>query len=68
MLCACGSMQHPKYVTSEGEMLGTFMKVTAQTESPVVEIYDSMMQLDVEAKASMSIFDEQSLLSRINRN
>ena len=68
VLCACGSMQQQKYVTSDGEMLGTFMKVTAQTDLPVVEVYDSMMQLDKEAKASMSIFDEQSLLSRLNRN
>ena len=65
---ACGGMSPQNYVTSEGEMLGTFMKVTAQTDRAVVEVYDSMMMLDAKAKASMSIFEEQSLLSRLNRN
>ena len=68
LMCACNGAPQSDYVTSDGEMLGTFMKVTAQTDRPVVEIYDSMMQLDAEAKASMSIFDEQSLLSKLNRN
>ena len=67
MLSCSGNLSH-NYVTSEGEMLGTFMKVTAQTDRAVVDIYDSMMALDVEAKSSMSIFDEESLLSRVNSN
>ncbi len=65
---SCGKGKVQDYVTSEGEMLGTFMKVTAQTERAVVEIYDAMQALDEEAKASMSIFDENSLLSRVNCN
>jgi thiamine biosynthesis lipoprotein len=65
---SCSGDKTHNYVTSEGEMLGTFMKVTAQTDKAVVEIYDAMQALDTEAKASMSIFDENSLLSRINRN
>ena len=65
---SCGGEKSQKYVTSEGEMLGTFMKVTAQTDRAVAEIYDAMQTLDTEAKASMSIFDENSLLSRINCN
>lgn len=68
MLCSCSENLSHNYVTSEGVMLGTFMKVTAQTDRPVVEIYDSMMALDAEAKASMSIFDENSLLNRVNDN
>ena len=67
-MCACNGPQPQNYVTSDGVMLGTFMKVTAQTSRPVVEIYDSMMMLDVRAKASMSIFDEQSRLNRLNQN
>ena len=67
-MCACNGPQPQNYVTSDGVMLGTFMKVTAQTSRPVVEIYDSMMMLDVRAKASMSIFDEQSRLNRLNHH
>ena len=47
-------------------MLGTFFNVTAQTEQPTSAIYDKMMEIDARAKESMSIFDENSLLSRIN--
>ena len=68
VMCACNGAQQQNYVTSDGEMLGTFMKVTAQTSLPVGDIYDTMMHLDAEAKASMSIFDEQSLLNQLNRN
>ena len=32
------------------------------------ELYAAVMELDREAKASMSIFDPTSLLSRLNRN
>lgn len=60
--------QKPAYVKSSGEMLGTFMQLTALSERGVDEIYERMMRLDHEAKASMSIFDEGSLLSRVNRN
>lgn len=68
VMVSCGGEKMQKYVTSEGEMLGTFMKVTAQTDRAVVEIYDTMEALDREAKASMSIFDDNSLLNRVNRN
>ena len=62
--------QRPKaeYVKSSGEMLGTFMQITALSDVGVDVIYERMMALDKEAKASMSIFDEESLLSRVNRN
>lgn len=58
----------PEYVKSSGEMLGTFMQVTALTDKSPNLIYERMMELDAEAKASMSIFDEGSLLSRVNSN
>ena len=56
------------YVRVEGQMLGTFMLVSAQTELPSSEIYQKMMHIDSVAKKSMSIFDSESLLSRVNRN
>ena len=57
-----------QYVRVEGQMLGTFMQVQARTDRPSAEIYAMMMQIDSASKASMSIFDENSLLSRLNRN
>ncbi len=65
--CVSCSPEQKEYVRVEGAMLGTFIQVSAQTSRPASEIYDLMMQIDAEAKASMSIFDEESLLSRINR-
>ena len=56
-----------EYVRVEGAMLGTFLQLSAQTEVASSEIYSRMMQIDSAAKRSMSIFDEGSLLSRINR-
>ena len=57
----------PAYVDADGQMLGTFMHVSARTSRQASEIYSLMMGIDAEAKASMSIFDENSLLSRVNR-
>ncbi len=68
VMTSCAERNRKEYVKSSGEMLGTFMQVTALSPVGVDRIYDSMMQLDKEAKASMSIFDEGSLLSRVNRN
>lgn len=52
----------------EGQMLGTFLTVSARTSHSSAEVYELMMHIDTLAKASMSIFDENSLLSRLNRN
>ena len=68
LVVMAGCEKPQQYVKSSGEMLGTFMQVTALTEAGSDVIYDRMMTLDKEAKASMSIFDEGSLLSRVNRN
>lgn len=68
LVVMAGCEKPQQYVKSSGEMLGTFMQVTALTEAGADVIYDRMMTLDKEAKASMSIFDEGSLLSRVNRN
>ena len=68
VFCLVGcSAPREEYVTVDGQMLGTFLHIVAQTDVESSEIYSKMMQLDSEAKASMSIFDEQSLLSRVNR-
>jgi thiamine biosynthesis lipoprotein len=64
-MSACDNKKVP-YVKVEGVMLGTFLNVTAQTDCPTSMIYEKMMEIDAAAKASMSIFDENSLLSRIN--
>lgn len=57
------------YTTLDGTMLGTTLHVIADVRGiGPQELRDSVMALDREAKASMSIFDETSLLSRLNRN
>lgn len=64
---ACRHTQ-PVYVDVDGQMLGTFMHITAETDLQPSDIYQRMMQIDSLAKRSMSIFDEESLLNRVNRN
>lgn len=67
LLAACGGK--PKYVKIDGAMLGTTMHVTADLKGVTPqEFYAAAMQLDAQAKASMSIFDSTSLLCRLNRN
>ena len=58
----------PAYIKVEGQMLGTFLTVSARTSHSSAEVYDLMMRIDKQAKASMSIFEEGSLLSRLNSN
>ena len=59
----------PAYTTVDGTMLGTTLHVVADVQgTPVQELRRRILALDAEAKASMSIFDEGSLLSRLNRN
>lgn len=57
-----------EYRVVDGQMLGTFLHLSAQTTEQPNVIYDKMMSIDAESKRSMSIFDENSLLSRINRS
>lgn len=57
------------YLTVDGTMLGTTMHIVADVRGVTQrDLYAAAMELDREAKASMSIFDETSLLSRLNRN
>ena len=50
----------------DGVMLGTRLHIIA--DSPCDTLYRGAMQLDREAKNSMSIFEQNSLLNRLNRN
>lgn len=63
-LWGCGGKV--SYTTVDGTMLGTTLHVVADVQgtSPQ-ELYAAVMALDREAKASMSIFDPASLLSRL---
>lgn len=66
-LCTTGCRQSAPYVTVEGSVLGTTFRIKARTTLPPGEIYAEVMALDAELKRSMSIFEPNSLLSRINR-
>ncbi len=65
VISACSKSQ-TEYCRVEGAMLGTFMQVSAATDLQSSDIYARMMRIDSVAKASMSIFDKRSLLSRLN--
>jgi len=70
MLCALwtGCTSGKRYIDSDGVMLGTTFHVRAELENRVPQqLYAEIMRIDTAMKASMSIFDEHSLLSRINR-
>lgn len=66
-LWGCGG--RTAYTTVDGTMLGTTLHVVADVQGvSAQELYAAVMELDRQAKASMSIFDPESLLSRLNRN
>ena len=69
LVLACGCSGRAEYMSVDGVMLGTTLRIVADARgtSPA-EVYAAAMELDREAKASMSIFDPESLLSRLNRN
>lgn len=56
------------YKRVDSYALGTFAQITCRTNHPTAELTRLIAEIDQEAKASMSIFDENSLISRINRN
>lgn len=66
LLSACTTP--PAYRIVEGTMLGTTLRIVAETPDENATLFREAMALDREAKASMSVFDEQSLLNRLNRN
>ena len=69
LVLACGCSGRTEYMSVDGVMLGTTLRIVADVRgtSPA-EVYAAATELDREAKASMSIFDPESLLSRLNRN
>ena len=67
LMVACTTPKQ-EYITVSGETLGTFVQVKCRTTHSEQEILQRIMQIDTEMKASMSIFDPTSQLSRINRN
>ncbi len=63
----CG--RRARYTVVDGTMLGTTLHVAADVRGLTAqELRRRILALDAEAKASMSIFDSLSLLSRLNRN
>ena len=64
---SCKTQTEPRYIQVEGEALGTFVSVICNTDMDNEEVADIVASVDSEAKASMSIFDDESLLSRVNR-
>ncbi len=57
-----------RYISADGIMLGTSYHLSAKSSVDAGELYARMSRIDAQAKASMSIFDEQSLISRVNDN
>lgn len=69
LLASGGCTRQPAYVTADGVMLGTSLHMTADVKGVTPQqLYAAAMELDREAKASMSLFDPASLLCRLNRN
>lgn len=67
LLVGCG-VNTSHYRTVDGAMLGTTYHIVAETSLSNEEIFNEMQRINLEAIASMSIFNPTSLLSRINRN
>ena len=65
-VASCANLSR-EYVTIEGQALGTFVVVKYDGNGSEQTVVDMVKKIDQEAKSSMSIFDNNSLLSRINR-
>ena len=66
IFAACTSVS--RYRTVDGAMLGTTYHIVAETQLSQEQLFAKMQQINIEAIASMSIFNPTSLLSRLNRN
>ncbi len=65
---SCDNTQN-SYMIVEGPMLGTRMRIAADIKGlSQQEVFVRAMKIDRAMKSSMSIFEEGSLLNRINRN
>lgn len=67
-LLLAGCSTSPQYRVVDGTMLGTTYHIVAETTLSNKQIFEEMQRINSEANASMSIFNPQSLLSRINSN
>lgn len=67
LLALTGCSEEGEYRTIEAGMLGTTMRITSDSPISEQELLTRAMELDSTLKAEMSIFDDSSLLSRINR-
>ena len=68
LLGGCQTAQK-NYMIVEAPMLGTRMRIVADLEGVAQqEVFRRAMDLDREMKQSMSIFEEDSRLNRINKN
>ena len=56
-----------KYISISGNALGTNVQVKCQTDVSSEKLIEVIRNVDSDAKASMSIFNPESLLSKINR-
>lgn len=65
---ACSGSASSRYIQVDGAALGTFVHVIACTDMTAEELAREIERIDAEAKSSMSIFDENSRLSRLNDN
>ena len=66
LLAGCAPSSH--YRTVDGAMLGTTYHIVAETSLSNEVIFSEMQRINLEAIASMSIFNPTSLLNKINRN
>lgn len=66
LLASCSTT--PEYRVVDGSMLGTTYHIVAEIDLSNKQIFEEMQRINSEANASMSIFNPQSLLSRINSN
>ena len=67
LLVGCqGCKKH--YTVVEATALGTFVQVKCSPTITKSEFSELVRKIDAEAKASMSIFEQESLISRLNRN
>ena len=67
LLVGCQSCKK-NYIIVESTALGTFVQVKCSPTIPKDELSELVRKIDAEAKASMSIFEQESLISRLNRN
>ena len=66
LLAGCSPVS--QYRTVDGSMLGTTYHIVAETSLSNERIFEEIQRINLEAIASMSIFNPNSQLSRINRN